>query len=204
MNPIPREFSRLLSAARNGSRDALGEAFEACRRYLHCVARHELAGDLQSKGGASDLVQETFLEAQSTFDHFQGTSEIQLRAWLRRLLHHRAAKFGRSYRTTQKRRLGRENVLSTVNLTVSSNGGLRTEQASPSAHLMAFEQAQRLRQALEKLPHEYQRVITYRYVEECSFDEIGRLMNRTANAARLLWLRAIECIKHELRSADES
>jgi RNA polymerase sigma-70 factor, ECF subfamily len=204
MKPIPGEFSCLLSAARNGSRDALGEALESCRRYLLCVARHEVAGDLRSKGGASDLVQETFLEAQRAFDHFQGTSEIQLRAWLRRLLHHRAAKFGRRYRTTQKRRLGRENVLSMVTISVTSNGGLRGDQASPSAHLMAFEQAQHLRQALEKLPPEYQRVITFRYVEECSFDEIGRLMNRTANAARLLWLRAIECIKHELRSADES
>src|SRR6266851_10406295 len=104
----PPDFGGWLSAARDGSRDALGSVLEACRRYLLGVARHELNGDLNAKGGASDLVQETFLEAHRAFDHFQGNSEVELRAWLRRLLHHRAAKFGRRYRTTQKRRLARE------------------------------------------------------------------------------------------------
>jgi hypothetical protein len=40
-------------------------------------------------------------------------------------------------------------------------------------------------------------------VEACSFEEIGRQLQRTANAARLLWLRAIERVKHELRDSDE-
>ncbi len=68
---------------------------------------------------------------------------------------------------------------------------------------MAREQAQHLRQALERLPDDYRQVITLRYVEQCSFVEIGRLMQGTPNAARLLWLRAIECVKNNLRDADE-
>jgi RNA polymerase sigma-70 factor (ECF subfamily) len=68
---------------------------------------------------------------------------------------------------------------------------------------MAHEQAQRLRQALELLPDDYRRVITLRYVEQCPFEEIGRLMQRTPNAARLLWLRAIEHVKHHLGGRDE-
>src|SRR5204863_135828 len=99
------EFGGCLMAARGGSQDALGRTLENCRRYLLAVARDELSADLQAKGGASDLVQDTFLEAQSAFEHFRGSSEGELRAWLRQLLHHRAAKFGRRYRTTRKRRL---------------------------------------------------------------------------------------------------
>ena len=53
----------LLVAARRGSREALGNALEACRRYLLAIASRELDPDLRGKGGASDLVQETFLEA---------------------------------------------------------------------------------------------------------------------------------------------
>src|SRR5438445_4152014 len=64
MSALPEDFDRWLSAARDGSRDALGRVLEACRRYLLFVARHELNEDLQAKGGASDLVQETFLEGQ--------------------------------------------------------------------------------------------------------------------------------------------
>jgi RNA polymerase sigma-70 factor (ECF subfamily) len=199
MSAPPQDFCRWLSEARDGSRDALGRAFEVCRRYLLGVARHELNRDLQAKGGASDLVQETFLEAQRAFDRFQGTSEVEMRAWLRQLLRHRATKFRLRYRTTQKRCLARETTLSAA----SQPAGWKMELASPSAQVMAREQAQRLRQALETLPDDYRQVITLRYVEQCSFEEIGRLMQRTPNAARLLWLRAIERVKHEVRDPDE-
>src|SRR5262249_3517953 len=151
--------------------------------------------DLQAKGGASDLVQETFLEAQCAFDRFHGNSEVELRAWLRQLLHHRAAKFRRRYRETQKRRLVRETPLSLANPPAHADD----DRPPPSAELMAREQAQRLRKALEGLPDDYRRAITLRYAEQQSFEEIGRRLQRTPNAARLLWLRAIEHVKHALR-----
>src|SRR4051794_11762430 len=145
MGAVPQDFSRWISAARDGSRDALGRAFEACRRYLLAVAHHQLNTDLQAKGSASDLVQDTFLEAQSAFGQFRGNSEVELRAWLRQLLHHRATKFRRHYRTTQKRRLARETPLTAASQPVRAE----SDRSSPSAQLMAHEQAQRLRQALE-------------------------------------------------------
>ena len=53
-----------LAAARTGSSEALGQALQACRGYLLLLAERELDPDLRAKGGASDVVQETFLEAQ--------------------------------------------------------------------------------------------------------------------------------------------
>jgi RNA polymerase sigma-70 factor (ECF subfamily) len=199
MSTLVNDFHRWLSAAREGSRDALGIVLEACRRYLLYIARHELNGDLQAKGSASDLVQETFLEAQGAFGHFQGSSEIELRAWLRQMLHHQGAKFRRRYQATQKRRLALETAPSRAGLPIDFVGQL----PSPSTQVMAHEQAQRLCQALERLPDDYRRVITLRYADQRSFEEIGQLMQRTPNAARLLWLRAIEHIKHLLRAGDE-
>ena len=80
MHAAKPEFQLWLTAARDGCRDALGKALESCRRYLLCVARHELDLSLQAKGGASDLVQETFLEAHRDFDRFRGDSEVELLA----------------------------------------------------------------------------------------------------------------------------
>src|SRR5262245_5783304 len=100
-----------LAAARAGSHEALGEALEACRRYLLLVAQRELAPELQAKGGASDLVQQTFLEAQRDFPRFAGTTEAELLAWLRCILLHNLGKFSRQYRGTQKRGLEREVTL---------------------------------------------------------------------------------------------
>jgi RNA polymerase sigma-70 factor (ECF subfamily) len=192
------DFSGCLSAARHGSRDALGRTLESCRRYLLSVARDELHPDLRSKGGASDLVQDTFLDAQTSFVRFRGNSEGELRAWLRQLLCHRAAKFGRRFRGTQKRRLDREGLGGDADQLRGPTAG-----ATPSVAVMADEQAQRLRQALERLPDDYRRVVTLRYVEQFSFEQIGQLMDRTPNAARLLWLRAIERVRQELGTRDD-
>jgi len=59
------------------------------------------------------------------------------------------------------------------------------------------EERRLLWQALERLPGDYRQVIQLRYQEGRTFEEIGPLMGRSANAARLLWLRAVECVKHE-------
>src|SRR5205085_1973725 len=78
------------------------------RTYLLAVARQSLGPALQAKGGASDLVQDTYLEAQRLFPRFGGASNAELRAWLRCLLLHKAAKLGRRYHSTRKRQLSRE------------------------------------------------------------------------------------------------
>ena len=75
-----------LAAARAGSRDGLGQALDQCREFLLEVARGAIGPSLRTKGGASDLVQDTFLEAQRRFGQFDGKSTNQLRAWLRSLL----------------------------------------------------------------------------------------------------------------------
>src|SRR4051812_18626425 len=100
-----------LAAARSGSAEALGESLEPFRRYLLEVARRAVGPALKAKGGASDLVQDTFLEAQRLFPRFDGGSEAQLRAWLRSLLLHKAAKLGRRDGSTAQRQLSRGGAL---------------------------------------------------------------------------------------------
>src|SRR6516164_9512157 len=102
MEDFARDAGRWLAEARAGDRHALGQALEACRRYLLLVAERQLDPYLRAKGGASDLVQETFLEAQCVFRAFAGTSEAELRAWLRRLLLNNLGHFPRRYRATGK------------------------------------------------------------------------------------------------------
>ena len=57
--------------ARQGSLDALGRLLESCRNYLLLLANQQLREDLQAKAGGSDLVQDTFLEAQRDFRAFR-------------------------------------------------------------------------------------------------------------------------------------
>jgi RNA polymerase sigma-70 factor (ECF subfamily) len=192
-----KDAGRWLSAAHAGSNEALGQALEACRGYLLLIARRHLDADLQAKGGASDLVQETFLEAQRDFGQFRGTSEAELLAWLRRLLLNNLGHFTRRYRGTGKRAVGREVAPSADGSSAAAGPALPADTPSPSGQAMAHEQAEALQRALERLPDDYRRVITLRYDEGQSFEEIGRRMGRSPDAARKLWARAMERLRQE-------
>jgi RNA polymerase sigma-70 factor (ECF subfamily) len=196
-----KDAAEYLPAARAGSREALGQALEICRGYLLRVANQGLDQDLRAKGGASDLVQETFLEAQRDFGQFQGSSEQELLAWLRLLLLHNVANFTRRYRGTDKRRVDREVGLDGTRSAAGRKARLATETPSPSGQAMAHEQAEKVQQALERLPEDYRRVIVLRNQERKSFEEMGPLMGRSAEATRRLWSRAVERLQRELETS---
>jgi RNA polymerase sigma-70 factor (ECF subfamily) len=178
----------------------LGQSLEQFRRYLLEVARHAIGPTIKVKGGASDLVQETFLEAQRRFTSFEGASEAQLRAWLRCLLLHKAAKLGRRYSTTAKRKVSREISLGGEGRAVRPSQ-IAGPAPTPSVAVMSAEQTDLLRTAIDRLPEDYRQVMMLRYVDGLAFDEVGRRLGRSADAARMLWARAVERLKHELNGA---
>jgi RNA polymerase sigma-70 factor (ECF subfamily) len=198
MTEPPQGAARWLPAARAGSREALGRVLESARQYLVSIARQELDPDLRAKNSPSDLVQETFVEAQCAFGHFQGDTEAELLAWLRQLLLHRVGKLRRHYRDTQKRRLAREVALGGNSSVNGPADGLAANMLSPSGQAMEHEQDQALQAALGRLPDDYRRVISLRHQEQLPFEEIGRLLQRSPDAARKLWARAVERLHEEL------
>jgi RNA polymerase sigma-70 factor (ECF subfamily) len=154
------DLGRWLAEARAGCNDALGQALEAFRTYLLLIAEEEIAPELRGKGGASDIVQETFLEAQRDFVRFQGATPEEWRAWLRRLLLNNVADFGRRYRATTKRDAALE-------VPLDDSGGpaqfLAAADTPASGHAIAEEQAEAFRAALARLPDDYRQVILLRY-----------------------------------------
>lgn len=191
-----QDAAQWLPAARGGSSEALGQVLEACRGYLLLIAQQELDTTLQAKGGASDLVQQTFLEAQRDFAAFQGETEVALLAWMRRLLVNNLANFRRDLHR-DKRRVTREIALS-GDSSVGRGGGLDAGMSTPSVEMMRAEQFEALERAVERLPEDYRQVIQLRYRESRSFEAIAVLMRRSQNAVRKLWSRAIERLQQEL------
>jgi RNA polymerase sigma-70 factor (ECF subfamily) len=199
MSDPAQDVAASLAQARAGSPDALGQALEIYRHYLLGIAERELDSALVPKGGASDLVQETYLEAHRDFAQFHGASGDELRAWLRRLLLNNVVNFTRHYRGTEKRDVSREVPLGTP-AADEAKPRLADEQPSPSGEAVANEQTAAVRAALARLPEEYRQVLTWRYQEQWSFEEIGQLLQRTPNAARKLFLRALERFQQEMEN----
>jgi RNA polymerase sigma-70 factor, ECF subfamily len=201
---LENQVGQKLRAARAGSGQALGELLQTCRAYLLLVADRELDADLRAKGGASDLVQETFLDAQRNFVHFLGESEEELLAWLRRILLDNLSNFDRRYRRTAKRNVECELPLERTD--PNADGRLRSVLAdtpSPSWQAVAHEEAQAVERAIARLPDDYARIITLIHREHRSFAEAAQAMNRSADAARRLWSRAVERLSNELDTGHE-
>jgi RNA polymerase sigma-70 factor (ECF subfamily) len=186
-----------LPRALPGSPEELGRVLEAYRNYLLRIAEQELDPDLRTKAGASDLVQETFLEAQRDFARFCGTSEDELRAWLRQPLLYNLANFARRYRGTAKRDVGREVSLEPAG-SQEAGGGPAADTPSPGGQAVARERAEAVRQVLQRLPEDYRRVLLWHYEEQRSFEEIAGLLGRTPNAVRKLFARALERFQQEM------
>src|SRR5262249_40293411 len=124
-----------LDEARAGSTHALGQVLEACRLYMLGIAERELDPLLRAKAGASDLVQQTFLEAQRDFGQFHGGTEDELLAWLRRLLLNNLANFARQYRGTHKRAVNREVRLPGQNTESNTGANIAGAEPTPSSAL---------------------------------------------------------------------
>jgi RNA polymerase sigma-70 factor (ECF subfamily) len=185
----------MLRQARRGSSESLGQLLEACRAYLLVVARRELRTPLQAKVDAADLVQETFIEATRDFAHFRGENEAQFLGWLRGILRHNLADLSRYFAMncrclTQEVRL-RDQWAEEV------PSPLREAQ-NICEQLIAQEQRRALDAALRRLPPCYRQVLRLRYDEHYSFAEIGEALRRSPEAARKLWVRALERLRHDM------
>jgi RNA polymerase sigma-70 factor (ECF subfamily) len=192
-----------LQAARQGSPQALGALLEHFRHYLLLVANHRLGADVQAKVGPSDVVQETLLRAHRRFSRFQGRTETDLRRWLRRILVNQLANAQRHYRGAAKRQVNRE--LSPAEAPAAAPlDALAGPAATPGAAAVGREQEAALRQALEGLPEHYRQAVEWRNFEGLSFAEIGRQLGRSAEAARMVWARAVEQLGEALGPSHDS
>jgi RNA polymerase sigma-70 factor (ECF subfamily) len=188
MNPDP-----IILEARNGSEHALGELLESYRNYLRLLARAEIGRRLQGKLDASDIVQETFLEAHRNFNLFRGTSEQQFASWLRQILAARICNLVRHYFGTQARdvRLEQEIAADLDNSSRMLGGELAASVATPSQQAAQREQNVLLANAMEQLSADYREVLILRHLEGLTFPEVARRMGRTQDSVEKLWVRAL-------------
>lgn len=194
--PAPLADSPLLRS----DPDAVARAMEAYRPYLLSVANREIESALSQKAGGSDLVQETFLEAQRDLSVFQGRSEGELRGWLRRILRNNLANFVRRYRGSLKRQAGREISLDREDN--DSSGSVKDELTSsapsPSGLAIQSEEYAHVKRALEALSERDRQIVLWRSQDHQSWDEIGQRLGSNAVAARKAWSRAVQRLRDRL------
>jgi RNA polymerase sigma-70 factor (ECF subfamily) len=189
------DVPELLAEARQ-RKDGVGTLLELYREYLCGRAGPMIGLNLRAVVNPSDLVQQTFLEAYRDFSQFQGTTEIQWRAWLRRILAHNLAAAVERHVQARKRDVRRQQSLDEAG--IISVGA----HSSPSAQAQRQERSAVVADRLGQLPADYQEVVRLRNYEGLPFDEVARRMGRSAGAVRVLWVRALDRLRTLLKEED--
>ena len=164
---------------------------ELYRRYLSLLARVQIGQRLQGKVDASDLVQETFLDAHCNFDRFRGASEAEFVCWLRQILAGNLADLIAATSAPQGDvRLERE-IQDALDQSSVLLDRLMAPQSSPSQQAVRREQGVLLADALDKLSEDYREVLVLRHLEGLPFPEVARRMGRSQDSIEKLWMRGL-------------
>ena len=186
------DWQTLIEKARDGDDDALGQLVSRVYQYLIHIVRGEQNVCFQSKFGASDIVQQSMIEAHQSFQQFNGCTEVELRGWLRVIVLNNLIDNTRKYRLSSGRDVTRETSIEGL------NESLENSCNSPSCQIKRQESDEDLIDALQRLPERQRIVVVARHRYGHSYRQIAAELGTTEVAARKLWSRGIQNLKDSL------
>lgn len=176
---------------------------ERFRDELVALARFQLFAWAGPKLDASDVVQDALLRAHAARGEFRGTTEVEMRAWLRAILGRTLANVVRDFRR-DKRDVRRERPLEAA---LDASGGrldawLAASQTSPSAGAGRAELLDRLAAAVAALPDDQRRVVLLKHAEGLSANAIATRLGATVPAVAGLLRRGLRTLRDLLDGED--
>jgi RNA polymerase sigma-70 factor (ECF subfamily) len=190
MAPDDADTRELLQQLRRGDPQARERLFNRHRDYLRQVIELRMDRKLRGRVDASDVVQETLLEATRRLDDYLQREAMPFRLWLRLTAQERLLVLRRRHVEADCRAVERELALpsrSSVFLAQALLGGAE----SPSRQATQRETARQVRRAMAELPAEDGEVILLRNFEGLSNQEAAQVLGIEPAAASKRYGRAL-------------
>jgi len=168
----------------------------ALQRWAECQMPTWLRGKLDP----ADLVQQTLLEAYAIRDRFAGFGDLELLAYLRRMLTNNSIDAARKHGRSRTDAAPDGSGHSSVRLA----DWLAADHTSPSERASRNERFEKLASALAGLPDSQRIAVEMRYLQKMKVSEIALAMNRNDNAVSQLLHRAVTALRDVLADAAET
>jgi RNA polymerase sigma-70 factor (ECF subfamily) len=173
------------------------ETLERCRAYLKLIACTQLDSFLGQQVDASDLVQQTLLDAVAKAEQFRGCGEDEFLSWLRQILANNLIDAQR-YHGREKRNTARNHSLDeSVFESFRRVEALAQSCSTPSQHAVTSEQLIRLPKALGALSDAQREAIVLHHLQGLKLAETAARMGKSEAAVCGLLHRGLKRL-HEI------
>jgi RNA polymerase sigma-70 factor, ECF subfamily len=199
MSANPDETRTLLERVKNGDASAFEELFKRHRAQLHKAIAMRMDRRVAARVDASDVLQETYMEAVKRFPSYLQQEKMPFSLWLLWIAREKVLGLHRRHLGAAKRSAQHEVPLMPVDSSAELVSALIGQLPSPSQELAKAELAEQLRQAMERLDDDDRDLIIWRHFEQLSTRDMAMLLNITEAAANKRCLRAVEQLRKFLR-----
>jgi RNA polymerase sigma-70 factor, ECF subfamily len=190
IRPDSNVTQRLLDRVQSGSEEALGQLLKRHQPRIEAAVDCRLDRRLRARLDASDIVQETQLEAVQRMEEYLMHRPMPFRLWLMRAAHQRVLKAERRHLQTGKRAIEREAPLpDRSSLQIAAR--FARSAPSPGGRMVRQELARQVRRLMAQLSEGDREIIMLRNFEGLSNGESACLLEITPEAAKKRYARAL-------------
>jgi len=186
----------LLERACDGEQAAFEELFKRHRGRLQKAIAMRMDRRLAARIDASDVLQETYLEAFKRLPKYLQQEEMPFYLWLHWIAREKVLELHRRHLGAEKRAVTQEVQLLPVDSSATFVSFVITgHEPSPSQALAKTELAECLRQALGQLDNDERDLILWRHFEQLSARDMAQLLQISEAAAGKRYIRAVERLR---------
>lgn len=158
---------------------------------------------IRTKEGVSDVVQATMLQAHAAASDFRGTTEAELKAWLKTILSNTLVNLAKKYHAKKRDfRLERSIDQNLQDSAMRMVGELSAGKTSPSVHLVRQERAEQLADALTQLLEDEYEAVTLKHIHGLTVAEIAEHLDRSPEGVAGLLRRGLKKLRLSLQEID--
>ncbi len=179
--PLKSNDDRLTTRARQGDKEAFGDLYE---QYMGDIYRY-IYYRVNNHHDAEDLTEQVFLKAWESMGQYRG--EVPFKGWVFRIAHNLVIDH---YRTRKE--------LMDLTERPEIPGNNRNVEDS----LLSDEQSDQLARTIGRLSPLHQHVLTLRFINGLSMEEVARILDRNSGAIRVLQHRALKAARAFMTAED--
>ena len=187
----------LIGRASRGDAAAVEELFARYRDRVRQMIAVRIDPGLLGRFDASDVVQETLVEASRKLPEYLEGQPLPFYPWLRQIAWERLVDARRRHVQARKRAVGRQRQQHRLpdRSTTALADRLIASGTSPSGHFAREELRDRMQATLRALPPRDREVLVLRHLEQLSTREIASVMGITESAVKMRQLRALQRLR---------